>query len=60
MELEDCGGFDDSDVYPEGGFGISGPVNSLMPRFDQEDNTSPEKVRAVKRETSSKKVAPQR
>ena len=40
MDLEDCAGFDDSDVYAEGGIGIVGPVNSLMPRFDQ-DETQP-------------------
>ena len=59
MELEDCAGFDDSDVYPEGGLGIIGPVNSLMPRFDQEE-TSPEKVRTAKREETSSKKTHQR
>ena len=35
MDLEDCAGFDDSDVaFPESG--LIGPVNcSLMPRFEQ-------------------------
>ena len=46
MELEDCAGFDDSDVYPEGGIGIIGPVNSLLPRFEQEGSP-------VKREKDS-------
>ena len=40
MDLEDYAGFDDSDVYPEGGLGIVGPVNSLLPRFDQEDSAN--------------------
>ena len=39
MDLEDYSGFDDSDVYPEGGIGIIGPNNSLMPRFEQDDTS---------------------
>ena len=55
MDLEDYAGFDDSDVYPEGGIGTIGPVNSLMPRFEQEDNQN-QPSRAPKKDSSSKKV----
>lgn len=38
MELEDCG-FEDSDVYLEGGASAIGPVNhSLVPRFEPEES----------------------
>ena len=37
MELQDCAGYgDDSDVWDGVASGI-GPVNSLLPRFDQVD-----------------------
>ena len=56
MDLEDCAGFDDSDVYPEGGLGIVGPVNSLMPRFDQEDSAN-QPTRSTKKDTNSRKAS---
>ena len=56
MDLEDYAGFDDSDVYPEGGLGIVGPVNSLLPRFDQEDSAN-QPTRSAKKETNSRKAS---
>ena len=58
MELDDCAGagFDDSDVYLEGGISGIGPVNSLMPRFEQDERLNEERSRSGKRENSSKKA----
>ena len=36
-ELGDCADFDDSDVILENGFSTIGRVNSLMPRFEPDN-----------------------
>ena len=54
MELEDCAGFDDSDVLIDGG--ISGPVNSLLPRFDQEETDVSDRHEKNSAKGSNKKL----
>ena len=57
MDLEDFAGFEDSEVYLEGGVAGIGPLNSLMPRFEQDDHLHDQASRSAKRETNSKKVS---
>ena len=38
VEYQDCAGFEDSDVFLEGHIGSIGPVNSLLPRFEHDED----------------------
>ena len=61
MELQDCAdaGYDDSDVVLEGGFSAIGRVNTLMPRFCEEEPRisarGDERSNSNKRDTSGKR-----
>lgn len=55
MELGDCDGYDDSDVVLEGGISAIGPVNTLMPRFAEEDHRESQRDGQNERSSSNKR-----
>ena len=58
MELDDCVGFDDSDVILDNGISMLGRINPLMPRFEDEDTEAADgrgRNGSKKRSTSIKK-----
>ena len=57
MELQDYDGFGDSEVYDGG---LSGPVNSLMPRFELEETESEAETQRTARSTSKKERSQKR